>query len=438
MAMGGPHVIFLSLPHLRPQDVARMPTLDALRRAGAATSLIPQFPALTWPAQTTLMTGVGPDEHGVIANGFYWRDRGEVEMWTAWNSVVEAPQVWDRLNAEAPGLSSAVWFPLYTKGAKATFGLTPAPIHQPDGTETMWCYSRPDGLYAELLEQFGHFPLHRFWGPGASIEGSRWIADTAAWLFARHRPNFFFIYLPHLDYAAQRSGPDSDEAMTALGELDAVIADFFGAVGAPSEDVRVIVAGEYVITPVKGAILPNRLLREAGLVALKEGDGGLVLSPKESKAWALCDHQVAHVYVQDGLVDAVAAMFRGMDGIEWVGVGEGRGALDHPRSGEVVLLAERDRWFAYPWWFEESEAPRFARTVDIHRKPGYDPVELFVDPTTGGIPLDPGLVRGSHGRGGDDPACRTLLITSWAADLPDIMHQREVAPFVLRALGVRP
>jgi len=365
-------------------------------------------------------------------------------MWTAWNNVVQAPQIWSTLQRHDPALTSAAWFPLLIKGADADFICTPAPIHNPDGSESLWCYTKPTELYGELRDALGHFPLMNFWGPLANIKSTQWIVESAVYAAGKFRPRFTFAYLPHLDYAAQKFGPDSPQAISAVGELDTAIgrlADGFGEAGL--DDILWLVASEYVITPVSGASFPNRRLREAGLLTLQEDEGVELLDVRSSRAWALVDHQLAHVFVREPAdVERVASIFRDDPGIAEVVVGPSRSKrhLDHPRSGEVVLISKPDQWFAYYWWLDDAKAPKFARTVDIHRKPGYDPVELFIDMSTRSTPLDARLVKGSHGYPADDPSRRGVLISSDADALgpgsSGAIADTDVAGFVLRNFGV--
>ncbi len=421
-----------------------MPRLAALAEGGRAVPLKPSFPCVTCPVQATLMTGVGPDQHGVIANGFYWRDKGEVEMWTAWNNVITAPQIWDRLHQHDASLTSAAWFPLLVKGSGADFICTPAPIHNPDGTESLWCYTRPTELYGELRDQLGHFPLMNFWGPLASIKSTDWIVDSAVLAAARYRPRFTYIYLQHLDNVAQKFGPESPQLAMALGEVDAAIGRLVdGVASAGMGDVLWLAAGEYVITEVDGAVYPNRLLRRAGFLKLREEEGLEYLEPAASRAWALVDHQFAHVYVRDlGDVPAVAELFRREPGVAEVLVGPERArvGLDHPRSGEIVLISDPRKWFAYYWWLDDTRAPKFARTVDIHQKPGYDPVELFIEMPARATPLDATLVKGSHGYSADVPERQSVLLCSDGAAIANVaaggVCDRDVAGIVLRNFGI--
>lgn len=439
------NVVLLSIPGLRTGDVGSMPRLQEIVRRGDTRPLTPSFPAVTCAVQANMTTGVGPEKHGVIANGFYWRDKGQVEMWTAWNSAVEAPQLWETLKQRDPSITSAVWFPLLAKGAKADFVCTPAPIHNPDGSESLWCYTQPTEMYGELRDALGHFPLMNFWGPLSSIKSTAWIVDSFVQSAHVLRPRFSYVYLPHLDYAAQKFGPDSGEALHALSELDLAIGalvDGFAAAGI--KDVAWLFASEYAITPVSQVGYPNRVLREAGLLTPQEVDGLEQLVPAESRAFAMVDHQFAHVYVNNPAdISKAAAAFQSDPTVAEVLIGEDRAkvGLNHPRSGEIVLVAKPDAWFAYYWWLDDAKAPAFARTVDIHRKPGYDPVEMFIDMPSRQTPLDATLVKGSHGLVSSEAARQGVLVSSDGALLGDVpadgLKDVDVAGLVFDAFGLR-
>ena len=434
-----PNVVLLSIPGLRSQDISSMPNLAALAVSGEQQSLTASFPAVTWPAQANMLTGKRADEHGVIANGFYWRDEQQVEMWTAWNEKITSPQIWDLLHAQDEKLTSAVWFPMLSKGCGADYICMPAPIHKPDGSEDLWCYTRPQEYYGDLLAELGHFPLQHFWGPIANIKSTAWIVDSALRAAAKFQPNFFFLYLPHLDYAAQKNGPDSPEAQAALGELDEQIGKLvegFNTSLANDGEPLWLVASEYAIVPVDHVTYPNRVLREARLFTVREEEDGEHLDLDNSKAWALVDHQFSHVFVKDAdeaVIAEVAQLFSGTEGIAEVLVGDARSKyqLDHERSGEIVLVSTANSWQAYYWWLDEAKAPGFARTVDIHRKPGYDPVELFFDPATKGIPLDATLVRGSHGAPVVDASQRGVVVSSQTGVLPGATADTDLCQLVL-------
>jgi predicted AlkP superfamily pyrophosphatase or phosphodiesterase len=443
------YVTLLSIPGLREEDLARMPALAALTAGGDRATLAPSFPAVTLPVQANMTTGLPPSEHGVVANGYYWRDRHEIEMWTAWNDAVLRPQLWDLLHEHDASITSAVWFPMFAKGCGADYVCLPAPIHNPDGSESLWCYTKPQMMYGDLRDALGHFPLHHFWGPMARIDGSRWIVDSALWAAERHQPNFFFVYLPHLDYAAQKNGPDSPEAHAACAALDEQIARLVeGFKSAYSAPPLWLVASEYVITPVSRVAYPNRVLREAGLLRVKhDKDGKELIDLEASQAWAMVDHQLAHVFVKDrsdAVIGRVVELLGATEGISEALAGADRDKYDlsHERAGDVVLVAEPDAWLAYYYWVDDAAAPGFARTVDIHRKPGYDPVELFFDPAAhaaglGPTPLDATLVKGSHGAPAVSESQRGVILSSQRGVFVErTMADTDVADLVLRQFGV--
>ncbi len=412
-------VILLTIPALRHSDLDRMPNLMALVGSGSRSRIEHSFPAVTWPAQANLLTGKTPEQHGVIANGFYWREEQRVEMWTAWNEVIQSPQIWDVLPKINPALKSAAWFPMLSKGCAADYVCMPAPIHQPDGSEDLWCYTKPQSFYGELLQSMGHFPLQHFWGPLANIQSSQWIANSAALTFQQFKPDFFYIYLPHLDYAAQKTGPDSPAALNAVEELDQVLGNLVEQIHSAHDSVSWLVASEYVITPVDHVCYPNRILREAGLLKIQNTNDGEQINFSESDAWAMVDHQFSHIFVRNSdptVIDQVKHLFQGQEGIDQVLALEQRCQLqmNHKRSGEVILVSSPNSWQAYYWWLEDSQAPNFARTVDIHRKPGYDPVELHFDKKTKTIPLDASLIRGSHGAPAVSQEQQGVLLSSTA------------------------
>lgn len=430
------NVVLLTIPGFRAKDLDHMPQLQQLVAGGARSTVTNSLPAVTWPAQANMLTGKLPNQHGVIANGFYWREENKVEMWTAWNKTILEPQIWDLLHQKDQSITSAAWFPMLSKGCGADYVCMPAPIHQPDGSEDLWCYTKPQEFYGDLLEQFGHFPLQHFWGPIANVKSSQWIAESAGQAAKHFRPNFFYIYLPHLDYAAQKLGPDSEQALQALGELDAVIgqlqADFANAY---QGEITWMVVSEYVITAVDHVSYPNRILRDAGLLKVNDQDGEQ-LDFVNSDAWALVDHQFSHVFVKDAdpiTVQKVAELFQNQAGIAEVLAGDDRArySMDHQRSGEVILISEPNSWQAYYWWLDDAKAPSFARTVDIHRKPGYDPVELHLDLPTKSTPLDATLIKGSHGAPVQSDDQRGVLLTSSDLGAADSLRDIDICQLVL-------
>jgi predicted AlkP superfamily pyrophosphatase or phosphodiesterase len=426
--------------HLGPHT----PNLARLAAAGGMRPLDTVTPAVTCSVQATFTTGLMPRDHGIVANGWLFRDLMEVFFWRQSSRLVAGEKVWEAGKRRDPAFTCANLFWWYNMAASFDVGATPRPIYKADGRKLPDCYTKPASLRDELTEKLGPFPLFQFWGPGTTIASSRWIAEAAKHVIAAHRPTLTLVYLPHLDYDLQRHGPDESHPAVAqsLKDLDAAAGGLIAA--ADAQGLAVMVLSEYGITSVDTPVYLNRVLREAGFLAVREEDGAEMLDPMASKAFAVCDHQIAHVYVADlGLVAPVAKLLHETAGVDDVldEDGKRRYGLDHPRSGELVALAKPNAWFAYYHWLDDSRAPDFARTVEIHRKPGYDPVELFLDPAIRApklavgarlakralgfrtlmdvIPLDASLVKGSHGRVTERPEDGPLVIASESALLPD-------------------
>lgn len=408
------------------------PNLNELISGSASIQTI--APAVTCPVQATYLTGRLPSEHGIVGNGWYDHDLSEVLFWKQSNRLVQGEKIWHqarRRNSSFTCANTGWWFNMVTD---ADYVVTPRPIYCADGRKIPDCYTIPPDLRQRFNTRFGQFPLFQFWGPATSIVSSEWLGKAAMAIEEEFRPTLHLIYLPHLDYILQRVGPSGDIGKD-LGEIDRLcgkLIDFFTGRGC-----RVVVLSEYGITDVARPIHPNRLLREMGFLALKEDLGREYLDPGRSKAFAVSDHQAAHIYANEkGVVSVLEEYFNSVPGIERVLNEEGKRAhgLDHPRSGDLVLIAEKDAWFTYYYWEDDDRAPDFARTVNIHAKPGYDPCELFVDPairfprlkigwsilkkTIGFrvlmdvIPLDAALVKGSHGRVTDHPDEGPIFMTT--------------------------
>ncbi len=394
-------LLCIDVASLNPGDVTESaaPNLSRLMATGALVALEPPFPAVTLPVQATLTTGRSPAEHGIVANGFYRRDFEDVSFWEQSGRLVAggSPRLWEAAREKRPGQRSAVLFWQLSLYAGADLVLSPKPIHTAAGEIWSVCYSRPPALFEGLRRKQGEFDLKTYWGPLASIASSQWIAGATMEVLARDEPpDLVLTYLPVLDYVHQKEAPKSAAARAELARLDQVLGTLFAA--AARSGHAPVVLSEYAITEVSRPIYPNRALREAGLHADREVNGREYLDTGDSRAFAVVDHQVAHVYVRERTdLKAAKGVLLGLDGVE------GEEPIAHARAGEIVLAAKRDAWFAYPWWQDDARAPDFARTVDIHRKPGYDPCELFFDPPTRGISLDAKRVKGSHGAVPRDP-----------------------------------
>lgn len=410
------------------------PRLSALARQGMAT-LDTVTPAVTCSVQASFMTGLTPREHGIVGNGWLFRDQMEVLLWRQSNRLVSGEKIWETGKKRNPAFTCANMFWWYNMASSHDVGATPRPIYKADGRKLPDCYTVPDGLRDRLTERLGPFPLFQFWGPATSIASTRWIAEATKLVMAESNPTLTLAYLPHLDYDLQRFGPDKSHpaVLKSLTEIDAVAGDLADAAHASGRSV--VVLSEYGITPVDRPIHINRALRDAGLLTVREEDGGELFDPMASKAFAVADHQIAHIYVADPqLQPKVRALLQELPGIERIYDAADKASigLDHPRAGELVAISDARSWFTYYYWNDDSRAPDFARTVEIHRKPGYDPVELFLDPKISSpklaigkrlilrklgfralmdvIPLDASMVRGSHGRTTDRPEDGPLVI----------------------------
>ncbi len=418
------------------------PELLRFRDQNAWRPLSTITPAVTCSVQSTFVTGLMPREHGIVGNGWYFRDLGQVWLWRQSNHLVHGEKIWDAARRRDPSFTVAKLFWWYNMYSTADLSLTPRPMYTADGRKIPDVYGEPPELGKKLSEELGRFPLFEFWGPRAGIASSRWIARATARVIEEHAPTLTLTYLPHLDYDLQRFGPGDPRIHKALGEVDALCGELFEL--ARRRSLRVVVLSEYGMTAVDDAVHLNRALREAELLRVREELGREQLDAGASDAFAVADHQIAHVYVKDpSRVNEVRRLVERLDGIERVLDREEQRALglNHERSGELVAIAEADRWFSYYFFLDEDRAPDYARTVDIHLKPGYDPVELFLDPalavpmlTVGRkllarklgfrtlldvIPLDARLVRGSHGRVTDRAEDGPLFMSSEPRLLPE-------------------
>ena len=389
-------VVGLEMDHLTS---GLLPNIAKLVEGGETARLEPVFPAVTCTAQASILTGKYPRNHGIVANGLYDRDTYNVSFWEQPSSLVGAARAWDI--AKRNGAKTAVLFWQNTMYANSDIVITPRPIHL-DDRMVMWCYSKPVGFYEQIAARIGEFDLSSYWGPLASAKSSEWIASAAEYTLESEKPNLLFVYIPHVDYSAQRFGKDSSQTIADLKRADEIVGRLVEKVAGIGirDQTEFIILSEYAFNNVSGAVALNTVLRDAGLLSVRQIQGREYLDFEYSKAFAMVDHQVAHVFVKDGFEKEAKKSLEGTTGVDRVLDEEGKKALgiDHPRSGELVAIAQPDKWFSYYWWYDRDRAPDFAGRVDIHRKPGYDPVELFFDPKTKSIPMEPSLVRGSHGR----------------------------------------
>jgi predicted AlkP superfamily pyrophosphatase or phosphodiesterase len=426
----------LNVVGLTPSLLGRFtPRLSAFATAGEQAGIGHVLPAVTTSVQSTYLTGKWPSEHGIVANGWYFRDECEVKFWRQSNRLVEQPKIWERAREIDSSFTCANicwWYNMYSS---ADYAVTPRPMYPADGRKLPDCWTHPGELRDWLQKELGQFPLFQFWGPMTSVKATDWIAEAAIAVDRRLDPTLSLVYLPHLDYCLQRTGTEPAAVGKDLTEIDAVcgkLIDHFS-----SQSARIIILSEYGIMPVSRPVHLNRVLREHGLITVREELGHELLDAGDSAAFAVADHQVAHVYVNDrSKLALVRSLLEKTPGVERVldESGKREAHLDHPRSGELIAVAAPDAWFTYYYWLDDKRAPDFARTVDIHRKPGYDPVELLLDPairfpkakigwilarrklgmrpSMDVIGLDASLVRGSHGRAPTAPEEGPMLMSN--------------------------
>lgn len=442
---------------LTPDLLQHMPRLRSLADAGSSAVLEPVLPAVTCSVQSTFLTGLTPAGHGIVGNGWYFRDLGEVHLWRQHNRLVQGEKLWETIRRHLPGytVANVCWW--YAMGATTDWTVTPRPIYYADGKKAPDCYTRPPELHDELVAELGEFPLFQYWGPTASIRSTEWIVGAARHLMPR--ADLTLAYLPHLDYDLQRFGPDAPQARQAARAVDTALAPLLD--DAARLGARVVVLSEYGITRADTPVDVNRALRAAGLLEVYTQDGMEYLDPWASRAFAVADHQVAHVYVADPAdLERVRSVCAGLTGVADVLDKSGRAevGLDHERAGELVLVAEPTAWFTYYYWEDDDRAPDFARGVEIHRKPGYDPAELFFDPEdrlvkakaaltlarkAAGlryamkvVPLDPSPVRGTHGRLPARDADAPVMLCDRPGVLGDRVAATDVRDLLLDLVGV--
>ncbi len=452
-------VVVLDIVGLTPALLAHMPRVRAVGEYGFQASLDTVFPAVTCTVQASMVTGGMPSDHGIVGNGWYFRDLGEVLVWRQSNRLVQGEKVWETARRRDPDFTVANLCWWYAMAATTDLTVTPRPVYHADGRKSPDCYTDPPALHDRLTDLHGTFPLFQYWGPTADITSSQWIGNAARTVITEDQPNLTLVYLPHLDYDLQRFGPDGPEAVAAAVAIDEVA-------GALAEDARasgaaVVVVSEYGITPARRPVDVNRHLRRAGLLSVYTQAGMEYLDPWTSAAFAVSDHQIAHVYVRDRKsITRVAEALADLPGVAEVLAGDGirDAGLGHERSGELVLVADPDAWFTYYYWLDDDRAPDFARTVDIHRKPGYDPVELFFDPddrtakakagltllkrklgfrgTLSVISLDPTHVKGTHGRLPANDQDGPVLLCSDGTHARSRIAATEVKQLILDLVGL--
>jgi predicted AlkP superfamily pyrophosphatase or phosphodiesterase len=412
---------------------------------GKSATINPVLPAVTCSAQSVYLTGKWPSENGVVGNGWYFREECEIKFWRQSNHLVQSEKIWDKAKKINPEFTVANMFWWYNMYSSADYQVTPRPLYPSDGRKLPDCHSHPMDLRDRLQNELGQFPLFSFWGPNANISSTKWIAEASKKVDEWFNPTLTLIYLPHLDYNLQRCGIDFSKIGNDLQEIDAVCKDLITYY--ENKGANIILLSEYGITAVNQPIHINRILREKGYIAVKNELGLETLDAGTSRAFAVADHQLAHIYIKDKKdIPTIKTLLESIRGIELVLDEEGKQQfhIHHDRAGELVVVADKDSWFTYYYWLDDTKAPDYARCVDIHRKPGYDPVEMFADPNIKFlkarvgmkilkkilgfrylmdiIPLDATLVKGSHGRIPENSLDHPIFVSQ------NLNHESKISP----------
>ncbi|VAW53000.1 FIG00907047: phosphodiesterase/nucleotide pyrophosphatase [hydrothermal vent metagenome] len=417
------------------------PKINAVINNGFMKPIEGVFPALTTTAQASMLTGLTAEQHGIVGNGWYFRELAEIHFWKQSNHLMQGKKIWQSLREQQTDFSCSQLFWWYNMYAEVDAAITPRPHYPADGRKVMDLYSSPTGLHQSIESKIGKFPFFNFWGPASDIRSSRWIVDCAIKEFDLNQPNLQLVYLPHLDYNLQRFGPDGPEITKDVKAIDTEAGRLINH--AHEKGAEIMIVSEYGINNVSQSVSINRILREGGHLRVRQSLSWELLDAGASTAFAVADHQIAHIYVNDSRqLVKIKQLLESTHGIEQVldAKSKKNWHIDHPRSGELIAIADPGFWFDYYYWLDDRKAPDFARTVDIHNKPGYDPLELFLDPDIPAvklkiigrllqkklgqrmlmdvIPLDTSLVKGSHGRLADSPENGPLIIFS--QPVPDI------------------
>ena len=431
-------IIVLDIPGLVGSNIDKNETKNISKIIKNNHSVLnPTFPAVTCSAQSSILTGTYPSEHGIIANGYYDKTYKEIHFWDQPSKLVKKPQIWDILKEKNSKIKTAVLFWQNTLFAKSDIVITPKPLHL-ENDFVMWCYSKPENFYEEIIKEIGEFDLKWYWGPFASIESSKWIINATKITIKNHNPDLLLTYIPHLDYAGQKYGPESIEFQNSLSEVDELIGNLIDFLQSEKLEYEIIILSEYGFNQVNNSISPNIILNDNLLLQTRNIGGKEYIDFELSKAFAMCDHQIAHIFIKPGFEETVTKIF------EKQPIGKILNKkmqkelhIDNERSGDIILMSEKNSWFNYHWWTDEKFAPDFTFSVDIHRKPGFDPLELFFDMKTKKISHDTSLIHGSHGIIDNEISKLPIIGTTISEKkLPEKLDMVEIMPRILDFLEV--
>ena len=350
------------------------------------------FPAVTCTAQATLRTATEAREHGMIANGIFLRNLQRPAFWEQSSQLVSGKRIWEE--ARKNGYTVGMFYFQQSLGEEVDELITPWPIHKHHGGMILKNYSRP--LNKKPAGYNENFPLQQYWGPLANAKvGNRIVNDVASFADC----DIAFVYIPTLDYDFQRYSATDKKCAKAIALLKQQLEQLFDFAKANNAEVTIL--GDYEITEVTlPPTQPNLTLREAGYFATRNVNGHLYPDFNHSRAFAMADHEIAHVYIRDANdIAAVKSCLETTGDYAIIEEHTPSAEWGHDLAGELLLQAKPGSWCAYTWWTLPHEAPDYATHIDIHSKPGYDPCELFFErwafpPKTC---QDLSRIKGTHG-----------------------------------------
>ena len=416
-------IVGLDVSHLDSRSPSCPNILDLIAKDGDFGLMTPVFPAVTCTVQSSITTGKYPQEHGIVSNGMFDKENLQTLFWEQSTNLVQSQKAWDVIKEQNSKLKTAMLFwqnSLYTNN---DIVISPRPIHLETGQMDLWCYSKPVNYYETIMDKLGEFNLMNYWGPFASIKSTEWIAKSVQYTVENEKPNLLYAYFPQLDYSVQKHGKSSVQVQDDLRKVDNCIGSIIESTKKSGifDQTQFLLLSEYSFNDVNGAIPINRILRDKELLKVRTIKNKEYIDYEYSEAFAMVDHQVAHIYLNKfgkSKINVIKKILEDVSGIEKICDDEEKSNLhiNHNRSGDLIAIADRDKWFSYYWWYEEQtttnnlsgnesenpiqtdKAPTFTKTVDIHRKPGYDPLDLYIDSQRKSISTDVSLIKGSHGR----------------------------------------
>lgn len=447
-------VLLINVAALSPVEVgAHTPTLQHLAASGGLHPLLEPFPSLTSSSHATAVTGLLPRDHGMVGNCLYSREYATIRTWNRSSHLVSGTPIWEAARARDSRVRTANLFFRQCADATCDIRITERPVYWTDGRKQGDFFAEPHALHDALVDQLGPFPFFNFWGPRASLVSSQWILSAAEYVMQHSDPELLLVYPPYLDYEGARFGPSSPEVARALRAMDAALEPLVRAARAQGRDIMVM--SDYGFEDVSQPVFLNRVLRRAGYLTVQDAPNGERLEPGASRAFAVCDNQIAHVYIANPAdISAVRSLLEATDGVDEVldTRAQARVGVDHPRSGELIATSSAGAWFAYPYWLDPKNEPDFARCMAIFDKIGTDTCELFglrglrgklhaskriaqmkvgLKAPADIIDPDERRVRGARRIARDNPQRRATLICSWALSRPGAVPMEDLKDIIL-------